>query len=243
MPTLIERINKLSGQIKSLADSQVTEEEANRLATRAEEFSEPSNALLVPARQFELLAAKGIQMNTLFLELSVEVRALKSSIDAIKVKYDADPKSILVPDTNWRLNTRTRLTKSILSINDHLLTAWKNYALGLMPNIDQGLLLVLRSSPTHSAIASRVEQLTAELHRISERLPTSEDEINSPERIAENLHHAMANLPPDIPEPVRELFIAINQGTATAAHLTDEAVEWLGEKQLLHTLRVIWGVV
>lgn len=239
---LMDRILKLSSQIKSLAESQVTEEEARGFATRAEEFLEPSSAISIPAQRLDLFTNR-LQMETSFTELQEEALRLKRIIDNIATKYNSDPRSILAPDTNWRLITKNQLTKLARNVDEHLLTAWHNYVLGLKPNVDQGLLRVLRSSPAHATHANYVEQLNTELYRVAEHLPANQEEANSPERIAEDLRRALANLPTDIPEPVRELFLAINQGTATAAHLTDEAVDWLREKKLLHTLRVTWGVI
>ena len=243
MPTLIERMHELSVQIRLLADSQVTEGEAKRFATRADEFSDPSNAISIPARRFGLLMAKGVQMETSFLEVRVEARGLKRTIDNIAAKYDTDRRSILAPDTNWRLSTRSQLTRLAEHVNEHLLAAWRKYVLQLKPNVDQGLLRVLRSSPAYATHANYVEQLNTELYRLAERLPESQEEVDSPERLAEDLRRTLEDLPTDIPQPVRELFMAINQGTATAADLTDEAVEWLREKQLLHTLHVSWGAI
>ncbi len=237
MPTLIERIRELSGQIRSLADSQVTEDEAKGFATRTEELSEPSNAIAVPAQRFELFTDKGIPIGKSFPEAC----RLKRTIDELAAKYDADPRSILAPDSNWRLATRNQLARLAERINPSLSEGWRSHVLSLKPVVDQGLLRVLRSSPAHAAHANRVEELNTEFNRLAERLPVTQEEVDRPERLSKELHRVLEDLPTDIPQPVRELFLAINQSTATAAHLTNEAVKWLREKELLHTLRISWG--
>lgn len=236
MPTLIERIREVSSQIISLADSQVTEGEARGFATRVHELTEAANAISVPARRIELLAAKGVRIEA----PSAEANALKRTIDELAVRYEADPRSILAPDANWRLATRNQLTRLADRVTPSLLAAWRYYVLSIKPVVDQGLLRVLRSSPTHAVQAKRVEELNIEFHGLLERLPVSQEEIDRPERLAKELSRILEDLPTDIPQPVRELFLAINQGTATAAHLTDEAVAWLREREMLQTLRISW---
>ena len=236
MPTLIERILELSAQIRSLADSQVSEDEAKGFATRAEEYSGLSNVIAVPARRFELLTAKGMQVET----PSGEARVLKGKIDEVTAKYDADTRSILAPNATWRHNTRNQLASLAERVNTTLSEGWRTHVLSLRPVVDQGLLSMWRISPAHTDQAIWVEDLSRDFDHLAERLPVTQEEIDRPEQLSIQLRLALEELPPDYPQPVRELFSAINKDAATAAHLTDEAVQWLRENELLDRLRISW---
>jgi len=236
MPTLVERIQELSNRIRSLADSQVTEDEAKGFATRRQELTDLFDAIRVPARRVELLRSKGIHIET----PSAEATALKRRIDELAARYESDPLSILEPDANWRYGTRNQLSKLATNVVPGLSDGWRSYVLKLKPIVDQGLLRVLESTPAHAAHANMVEDLDDELGRLADSLPTTQEEIDRPQQLSERLNRLLEDLPTDIPQPVRELFNAINQGTATAAQLTEEAVNWLRDSGLLDTLEVSW---
>ena len=236
MPVLFERVKNLSQQIQQLANSQVTEDESIGFRTRAEELSNPSAAIAVPTRRLELFRTKGIQV-----ELSVQkARALKSTIDEMARQYDTEPRSILTPDANWRLITRTGLNQLAGLINEELSVGWRSYLSGIKPTIDQGLLIVLQSSPSYVNHANRVSELSSAFDTLANRLPTNQEEIDRPRELAAALRDAIENLPLDIPEPVRQLFVAISRRSATAGHLTDEALDWLRERDMLDTIVVSW---
>ena len=236
MPTLVERLRDISTRIKSLAGSQVSEDEARRFAARAEELSELSMDMSVPAGRME-----GFTANQIHMEMpDSRARSLKHTVDEIASKYDSDPSSILIPDANWRHSTKNSLASLTKEVSGKLSIAWRNYVSGIKPTIDQGLMIVFRSSPAYADHANRVQELGSALDQLAERLPGTQEEIDRPAALAAALLLAIENLPPDIPEPVRELFRAINRKTATAGHLTDEALGWLREKDMLDTIQVSW---
>ena len=236
MPALVERIRDLSARIKSLAGSQVSEDEAGRFRVRAEELSDLSMDMSVPAGRLEGFAA-----NQIHVEIpDSRARSLKRTIDEIAGKYDSDPSSILVPDATWRHSTKNSLATLTKEVSGELSVAWRNYVSGIKPTIDQGLMIVFRSSPAYADHANRVQQLGSALDQLAERLPGTQEEIDRPAELATTLLLAIENLPADIPEPVRELFLAINRRTATAGHLTDEALGWLREKNMLDKIQVLW---
>ena len=236
MATLVERIRDLSARIKSLAGSQVSDDEARRFRVRAEELSDLSMDMSVPAGRLE-----GFSANQIHVDIpDSRARSLKRTIDEIAGKYDSDPSSILVPDANWRHSTKNRLTTLTKEVSRELSIAWRNYVSGIKPTIDQGLIIVLRSSPAYADHARGVQELGWALDQLAERLPGTQEEIDRPAELVTALLLAIQNLPADIPEPVRELFWAINRRTATAEHLTDEALGWLREKNMLDEIQVLW---
>lgn len=236
MPTLLERVRVLSAQITSLADSQVTANEAKTFLSRALEFSEAASVISTPTRRIELLRTKGLKIN----DASLEVAPPKQAVENLLRKYETDRRSVLTPDTNWRLVTKPQLSKLSERVNASLRDTWRSYVLSTKPNVDQGLLRVLGSSPAYAAHARRIEVLDSSFRVIAEEFPVTLPDADRPEQLAKELKGLLEVLPTDIPKPVRDLFVAINQGSATVADLTDEAVAWLREKDLLQTVRLAW---
>ena len=236
MVTFFERARGLSSQIRSLAGSQVTEREAKAFETRAQELSEAASLVFFPARLTQLFMANEITGEG----ADADARMLKRSIDSMMAKYSGEPASILEADPQWRLLTKSQFAKLAERTTVRLQEAWCAFVLAQKPVIDQGRRNIWKIVPAHQEQALLVEQRLAEFDNIAQHLPTSLEDLDRPEQLAAELDEIVRDLPTDLPEPVRELFQAITQGTATAEHLTDEAVEWLREKQLLNTLRVMW---
>jgi len=239
MPTLIERIRNLTDQIKSQADSKVNEDEAKGFRTRSKELSDPSDEISVATRRLELFQAHGIPVKLPLPNAS----ELKKSIDEISDKYASDPLSIISANTGWRFGTKNQLSSLSRIASEEATSAWNKYLSDLKPPIDQGIIFVLRSSPAYAEQLKGLQTLSAEFSTLEGRLPTSEEEISRPKELAEEMLQASENLPEEIPEPVQDLFRAINSGNATAVNLTDEASAWLRENELLPSLKISWGEV
>jgi uncharacterized protein involved in exopolysaccharide biosynthesis len=236
MTTIIEQTRELSNQITSLAGSQITEQEARAFETRAQELSEAASLIDVPARLTEFFRAKGITVNP----LTAESNTLKRAINDMAAKYITEPSNLLKADPQWRLVTRSRFAELSGIAMDHLREAWQAFVLDNRPAIDQGLRNIWEIFPAYREQALLVEERLAEFDNISQHLPTSREDLDRPEQLAAELDEIVRNLPTELPEPVRELFQAISEGTATAVHLTDGALKWLRENDLLQTLRITW---
>ena len=233
---IIERAQGLTQELNRLTNSQVSQTEAHGFRTRDEELSTIANEVMIPAQYIALFRAKGINFH-----IPVQrVNRLKASIDEMAAKYQANPRSILDPDTNWRFQTKTGVERVGREIREELLLRWHDYVEGLRPEIDQGLMMVLQNSPTFATHTSRIRELNAILNDLSRRLPRNQQEVNQPENIANELKNTVRNLPGDIPEPVRELFLAINRGDATVKYLTEGALLWLRERNMLDSIAVSW---
>jgi ribosome recycling factor len=236
MPTLIERIRELTNQIRAQEDTKVSEDEAKGFRTRAKELSDPSNAIIVPTRRLELFKTMGIPVEVP-LGNALE---LKKIIDKLSTNYASDPRSILGSDPSWRYETRNQLAKLANRAGEEATRAWQKYLADIRPPVNQGIMLILRNSPSHAVHANRLQELNTEFNELMDRLPTEIEEINRPEELAEEMRLASENLPPDVPEPVQELFRSMNAHKATAADLTDEALTWLRENDLLESLLISW---
>ena len=236
MTTLIERMDQLFENIQLLANSRVTQDQAQGFRTRAEELSALATTVMVPVKRAELLRQQPID----FQVPRTEARELKVVIDEMRASYEANPSSILNPDTTWRYSTRNRLQKLAEQINDNLTLAWREYIERTRPDVDQAPLHVLQNAPAYAAQAGRIRSLLSQFEELAKRLPVSSEEIGQPGQLAGELRRVTQDIPSEIPRPVRELFESINQRTANAAQLTEEVVQWLRVNNLLETLRISW---
>ena len=82
--------------------------------------------------------------------------------------------------------------------------------------------------------------MVAEFDLLSNRLPSSTEELEKPAKLAKELQDLIRELPDDIPGPVRQLFQSINEGNATAAQLNQDAMQWLLDNDMLSDLKVSW---
>ena len=144
---------------------------------------------------------------------------LKLQLEAIQNDYAADRKSIIEPSTKWRFDTKKGLESIARSSYQQLQTAWNGHLAEMRPATDSGLLRLLSRSTAFQAQSRRIAELVAEFDRLSNRLPSSTEELERPAKLAEELQYLIRELPDDIPGPVRQLFQSINEGNATAAQL------------------------
>ena len=236
MSNLISRVREISKSIKDIEGLKATEDEASGFRTRAEELSRLAAQLQVPAVQTELFRQRDIAVETPQFHAS----QLRLKLEAMLRDYAADRKSIIEPSREWRYTTRNGLESIAKSANQQLLSAWNNHVVGLKPPINGGLLRLLARSRAYQTQSRRINELVAELDRLSDRLPSSLEELERPALLATEVRALVEELPEDIPEAVRLLFRFINEETATAVHLTEEAMEWLRENEMLADLRVSW---
>ena len=236
MSKLIDRVRETSKSIKDIEGHKATEDEVIGFRTRAEELSQLAVQLQVPMKQTELFRQRNIAVETPQSHAS----QLRPKLEAMLQDYAANRKSILEASPEWRHTTKNGLESLAKKANAQLLSAWTNHIVGLKPPINSGMLRLLARSPAYQAQSHRIDQLVAELDRLSHRLPTSLEELESPTLLASEVRDLVEELPEDIPEAVHLLFRSINEGTATASLLTEKAMEWLRENDMLADLRVIW---
>ena len=148
---------------------------------------------------------------------------MRLNLEEMQQEYAADRKSIITPKPEWRHETRDRLVAVARTSNQRLQASWDKHVDDAKPPINSGLLLMLSRSPAYQARLRTVTEQIEEFDRLRGRLPSNIDEAKRPAILAERLRSLLNQLPDDIPEPVRELFQSINSGSATAAHLTDDA--------------------
>ena len=236
MANLMNRVRKISKSIRDLEGLKSTEDEAIGFRTRAEELSHLAAQIQAPTERIELFRQHGIAVETPEFHTS----QLRQKLETILRDYAADRKSILEPSPEWRYTTKIGLESIAKNGNQQLLSSWNNHVVGLKLPINDGLLRLLARSRAYQTQSRRIGELVTELDSLSNRLPSTIEELERPAKLAEELQRLRRELPDDIPPPVRLLFQSINEETATAVHLTEEVMQWLRENEMLADLRLSW---
>ena len=236
MTSLISRMRDISSKIKDIESLRATEAEANAFKTRAEELSGLSGQIQQPVRRIQLFRQAGVAVEASY----VRDNQLRLDLETMAQEYAEDRKSIIAANPEWRHATKNRLEGVARRSNQRLQDAWEKHVAVSKPPVNSGLLRLLARSRAYQTRSRQIEELLAEFDSLSGRLPTNAVEAEKPVILAERLQALLKELPDDIPEPVRQLFQSINEGTATAAQLTDDARRWLLEHGILSDLRVSW---
>ena len=236
MANLISRVQETSRSIKDIVGLKATEEEAKLFETRADELSDLAGLIQASATLIGDFHGKGIVVET----PKAHARQLRLELEAMQQAYAADRKSILGPSSEWRFTIKPRLQRTANSSNQQSLEAWKTHLAEIRPSSDTGLLRLLSRSEAFQARSRKISELLAEFDLLAIRLPSSMEELERPSRLAEELSVLTMELPGDIPEPVRRLFQSMDDGSATAAQLTGDTMQWLLENKMLSDVRVSW---
>ncbi len=236
MANLIDRVREISKSIKGLEGLKATEDEAIGFRTRADELSNLATQIQAPVGRIELFRQNGIDVGM----PDSQANQLRLKLEAILQGYAANKKSILEPSTEWRYNIKNGLESIAKHGNQQLLLAWTSHVVGLRPPINNGLLILFSRSPAYQSKLRRINELLTELDRLSDQIPSNLEGLTRPAILATEARALLAELPEEIPDEVRALFQSINENTATAAHLTDTAAEWLKENEMLSDLRISW---
>ena len=236
MANLISRVREISRNMKNLEGLKATEEEAKQFQTRADELSELAGMIQPSATWIGMFRGKGIAVDT----PRVHARQLRPKLESMQQAYTEDRKSILGPSSEWRFTTKPGLERTARSSYQQLLEAWKAHLAEIRPASDTGLLRLLSRSEAFQARSRKISELLGEFDLLASRLPSGMEELERPSRLAEELSVLTMELPGDIPEPVRRLFQSMEEGSATAAQLTGDTMQWLLENKMLSDVRVSW---
>ena len=236
MSNLIDRVREVSKSIKGLESRKATEAEATGFRTRADELSDLAAHIRVPVQLIEIFRQNGIPVETPGFQAS----QLRLTLEAMLQDYATNKKNILEPSTEWRYTTKNGLESIAKNGNQQLHSAWNSYVMRLKPSVNDGLLRLLARSPAYQTQSQQIAERVGEMDQLSNRLPSTRELLERPAILAKEIRGLQEQLPEDLPESVSLLFQSMNQGTATAVQLTDKAMVWLKENEMLSDLRVSW---
>ena len=236
MTTLTDRMNQLERDMRSLSNSQLEQAQVEKFETRATELRDLSRILMINAQRTAAFRDQGIEIPARL----AQANALRSPVDDILTHFDQDPRSILEPDPDWHHSTQPGLRKLSGQVNADLRVAWQKHVRQRRPNVDQLPLEVLQNLPAFANRSAEIKTLIAKFDSLAQTLPSNDEEFNRPVALANEINRVIQDIPLGFPQPVRELLEAINQGTANAEHLTEEAIQWLRDNNILADLRISW---
>lgn len=236
MANLISRVQEVSRNIRDLEGLKATEEEARQFETRANELSGLAEMVQPSATLIGMFRGRGIAVET----PKAQAYQLRLKLEAFQQAYAADRKSILGPSREWRFNTKPGLEQTVKISLQQLQEAWRSHLAEMRPASDTGLLRLLSRSGAFQTRSRKISELLSEFDIRAIRLPSNMEELERPSRLAEELNLLTRELPGDIPEPVQRLFQSMEEGSATAAQLTGDTMQWLLENKMLSDVQVSW---
>ena len=231
---LVDELQALSTRIRSLAASDVDARGASQFQERAHELQEPTLKLRVATARIVELKKRGITVNVPASKSAV----LKNTIVKIASEYERDPASIIAPNSRWRFQAKPTIQSLPNELENSTREAWEQHVRSVRPDTSEWVLLLLSKLPDGAPIADAIRQLETEFDQLETTMPTDLT-IDRPVAVAEELLRLRKNLP-EAPEFIRDLLGSMENGTATLAHMTEEATVWFRENDLISFIAVSW---
>ena len=241
MSSVLQRFRQLDQQLSSLSLAKQNMDEVQRIQERSTEWSTVKGKLDKYEASAQILSQDERQAPAILSKrnavrrLAAEIRkGLQAASDVAGVTRDA----------SWR-----RLLSSVTGLAEVLETAvgeaWKRAVEdcgGLeSPSTVRAL---MPPTPENESAARRYEdsfRMYQEVARL--RLPSGSSDLSRLRAHTEACRRAYGSITFDVPEDVRAFLKAVQEESATVAHLTPTVVEWLKEKQQLARYRVRRGPV
>jgi hypothetical protein len=232
-------IAKLDSARREIAGLHVLEEaakDAQAYATRAAQLQTPAAALAqlgVLVQEFRRRAI-AIPLN------AQQLQALAYQTRTMLAGFRDDHKSIVASSGEIGARFFDPLKNAPGDVRGALQRAWTDYIDATLPPQQQPELLdTLKRLPGFSERVAEIGRLYREAALLRSRLPQSSDEIDKIAALATALRTAWASLPTEgIPADVRIFLVAALGDGATFSQLTGPVVEWLGENNLLDSIRI-----
>ena len=235
-----ERFTNLKNQVKILVEKRKEHNKADRFETRAEQFREPSEVLKNTAMHAMVLDAGGIALSGINIE---DLRYWQGRLGGLLVKFRETPISILdpvAPGEDARRVLLNPLQQLKIKLDEMAKMSWRSWVEQQGPKISPDVLNVLSGVPTLRASVQSIIFLQERLRHAANSLPDSADAISAARALGQNLQDAWQGLAgTGIPESVIFFLRAAGQQNGAAfGLLTDEVRDWLGEHQLMTSLKV-----
>jgi hypothetical protein len=232
-------IAKLDAATNGIAQLRVLEEaakDAQAYATRATQLQTPAATL----SQLSVLAQEFRRRNIAIPLNESQLQALAYQTRTMLKGFRDDHKSIVVSSSENGVRFFDPLKNVVADVRGMLLQAWTDYVDGMLPPQQQPELLeTLVRLPGFSERVAEIRRLYREAEHLRDRLPQSTEEIEKVAAIATALRTAWESLPTEgIPAAVHTFLEAAIGGGATFSQLTGPVLEWLGENNLLDSIRI-----
>jgi cell division septum initiation protein DivIVA len=236
MNSILQRFRQLDQQLSNLSLAKQNMDEVRRIQERSTEWKTVKGKLDKCEKSAQILSQAERQAPAI---LSKRNAVRRQAADIRKGLQAASDVEGVTRDASWR-----KLLSSVSGLAEALETAageaWKRAVEecgGLeSPSTVRAL---MPPTPENESAARRYEdsfRLYQEVARL--RLPTGPSDLSSLRAHADACRRAYGSITFDVPEDVRAFLKAVQEDSATVAHLTPTVVEWLKEKQQLARYRV-----
>lgn len=233
---LIANLDAATREIAGLRVLEEATKDAQAYATRAAQLQTPAAALAQLSVIMQEFRRRGIAIPL----NAPQLQALAYQTRTMLVGFRDDHKSIVASSGETGARFFDPLKNVPGDVRSALQRAWTDYVDATLPPQQQPELLdTLARLPSFSERVAEIGRLYREAALLRSRLPQSSEEIDKIAGIATALRMAWASLPTEgIPADVRTFLEAALGGGATFSQLTGPVVEWLGQNNLLDSIRI-----
>jgi hypothetical protein len=241
MISILYRFLQLDQQLSSLSLAKQNMDEVRRIQERSTEWKTVKAKLERLETSAEILSPTERQAPEL---VSMRNSVRRQAADIRKRLQAASDVAGLEQDASWR-----KLLSSVTGLAEQLekaaLETWKKAVEECgsleMPSTVRAL---MPPTPENESAARRYDDSFRQFQEVAKRrIPTSLSDLSSLRAHADACRRAYGSITFDVPEDVRVFLKAVQDDSATVAHLTPIVVEWLKEKQQLARYRVRRGPV
>jgi hypothetical protein len=236
MSSVLQRFLQLDQQLSSLSLANQNMNEVRRIQERSTEWKTVKGKLEKLEASAEILSPTERQAS----ELVTKRNAVRRQATDIRKRLQAaSDVAGLERDASWRklLGSVTGLTELLESAAQE---AWKK-AVEECGGLETPGTVRALMPPTleNESAARRYDESFRLFQEIAKRrLPTSPSDLSSLREHADACKRAYGSITFDVPEDVQVFLKAVQEESATVAHLTSTVIEWLKQKQQLTRYRV-----
>lgn len=241
MSSLLHRFLQLDQQLSSLSLANQNMDEVRRIQERSTEWRAAKAKLERHNSSAEILSSTERQAPEL---VSMRSAVRRQAADIRKRLQAASDVAGLERDASWK-----KLLASVTGLAERLeraaLEAWKRAVeeCGGLESPETVRALMPPTQENESAARRYDDSFRLFQEVARQRLPTSPADLSSLRAHADACRRAYGSITFDVPEDVRAFLKAVQEESATVAHLTPTVFAWLKEKQQLTRYRVRRGPV
>ncbi|WP_122570548.1 hypothetical protein [Pseudomonas viridiflava] len=233
---LLERANDLSLRIAKYSRLKNSVLEAKPFETRATQFTNISEKLVLTRDRLERLSEVGIDVG--FIPKDGE--ALVSKAVILREALRTNPKVLNDPPFNLRFDFTDRLLGITTAADAEMLAAWRSFIHDNSDSTSTEILDALYAVPQYRPIVSKIRACQTQLETLASSVPNELKIATDQLRAIVQTHRlAWAEMTTGgIPDPVVSFLRDCAADGAMLAGLTEEVWGWLENRNLLNSFRI-----
>jgi hypothetical protein len=234
--TLLERANDLSLRITKYSRLKNSALEAKPYETRATQFTNIVERLVLTRDRLERLSEAGIDV--VFIPKDGE--ALVSKAVLLREALQTDPKFLNDPPFNLRYDFADRLLGIANAADAEMLFAWRTFIHDNSDATSDEILNALYAVPQYRPVVSKIRACQTQIEALASSVPNEPKIVTNQLRtIVQAYRLAWAEMTTEgIPDPVINFLRDCAADGAMLAGLTEEVWGWLENRNLLNSFRI-----